>query len=191
MFILNIFVMKKLYFLLALIPAIFVSCHSDEYLYKYNESTARYLQPTMSGFITPTTADLNVSPTRITHSETFANELTEDDFEISGTRLRKVNDNEESNLLNYESPLIQYMKNYTIGQAVKKYQADIIVGPIFEIKTSEDYEKITVTISGYPASYTNFRKTTDADINLMDKVYKIGKVGTDTVKSNPKIIYVN
>ena len=58
--------MKKLLFLL--IPVLFVACKSDEYLYKYNESTARYLQPSMSGFITPTTADLNVSPTRISHS---------------------------------------------------------------------------------------------------------------------------
>lgn len=179
--------MKKLLFLL--IPVLFVACKSDEYLYKYNESTARYLQPTMSGFITPTTADLNVSPTRISHSETFTNELTEDDFSVSGTKLRGVNDNETSKLVNFESPLIQYMKNYTIGQAVKKYQADIIVGPIFEIKTSDDYEKITVTISGYPASYTNFRKTTEADINLMDKVSKIGQ--SDTTSHTPKVIYVN
>ena len=179
--------MKKLLFLL--IPVLFVACKSDEYLYKYNESTARYLQPSMSGFITPTTADLNVSPTRISHSETFANELTEDDFAVSGTKIRGMSDDETSKLVNYESPLIQYMKNYTIGQAVKKYQADIIVGPIFEIKTSDDYEKITVTISGYPASYANFRKTTEADINLMDKVSKIGQ--PDTATRTPKVIFVN
>ncbi len=184
--------MKKIYFILILaVPVLFVSCRSDEYLYKYNESTARYLQPSMSGFVTPTTADLNVSPTRITHTETFANDLTEDDFKTSYSW--RSNNEETSKLVSNDSPTIQYMKNYTVGQAVRKYQADIIVGPIFEIKTSDNYETVSVTVSGYPASYINFRKTTDADIELIDKVTKVGKEeNTKSDSKDPqKIIFVN
>lgn len=183
--------MRKIYLLFALAALLLLSCRSGEYLYKYNESTARYLQPSVSGFVTPMTADLTVSPTRITHTETFDNELSEEDFRVSGRYLKRSDENETTKLLNFDSPLVRYMKNYTIGQAVKKYEADIIIAPIFEITTTEDYRKITVTISGYPASYVNFRKTTDADIKLMDELHRIGTNLGDSLGQNSKVIYVN
>lgn len=140
------------------------SCTTERY-YSYDESTARYLTPGMSGFVTPTVADLKVTETRITHVETFQNTLKQSD----------LNDIEQSGT-------VQYFKNFTIAQAVKKYNADVIVAPIFDLKTSEDFSTITITVIGYPANYVNFRKATTEDINL---VYPY-KNETEFIFENPK-----
>lgn len=165
--------MKKIYLFL-LVAFITSSCATTQYRYKYEESTARYLEPAMQGFITPSTADLNISNTRIYHTETFPNNLNSSDFRTSYSTAStpfstypsaQVQTVQPS--INFDSKNVTYIKNYTIGEAVKKYNADVIVGPIFEIKTSEDFQTITVTVSGYPATYVNFRKATKEDIELM------------------------
>ena len=188
---LKIIKMKKIYLLLTCLSVLLFSCSTEEYLYKYNESTARYLQPSLSGYIIPMTADLNVSPTRISHSEIFDNELTADDFKSSNNSVRLTNEIELTMLTNNDSPSIQYMKNYTIGQAVKKYGADIIVAPMIEITTSADYTKITVTITGYPASYTNFRKMTESDAKLLDALQKNGVKQNASDSQTTKVMYLN
>lgn len=140
------------------------ACTTGGY-YSYDASTVRYLTPSMSGFITPVTADLQVSADKITYVETFSNNLT----------IRDINSIDNSGT-------VAYYKNYTVVQAVKKYNADVIVAPIFNIKTSEDFSTITVTVIGYPANYVNFRKATPEDINLVYPYQKESKV----VIENPK-----
>lgn len=180
--------MKKIYLLFACVSVLLFSCNTEEYLYKYNENTARYLQPSISGFVTPVTADLNVSLTRISHTETFDNELTKEDFNTSA---KYSSDNGMSILVSNDSPSIQYMKNYTIGQAVKKYGADIIVAPMFEVTTSADYLKITVTITGYPASYSNFRKITEADIKWLEILQMNGLKREAANDQTNKVMFLN
>ncbi|MDX9695718.1 MAG: hypothetical protein RBT49_08010 [Bacteroidales bacterium] len=154
----------RIFSLLSAILILMGSCTTEKF-YSYDESTARYLSPEISGFVTPTVADLNVSDTRITHVETFQNTLKESD----------LNNIEESGT-------VQYFKNFTIAQAVKKYNADVIVAPIFDIKTSEDFSTITITVIGYPANYINFRKATSDDINLVYPCKKESKI----IIENPK-----
>ena len=151
--------MKTLKATLILLVALFVtSCMSSSYLtyHKYDESTARYMNPAMtSGYITPTIADLNVSKTKISETEIYKNTLTSEDM------------NSAEN-----SPTIEYLKNYTVSKAVKKHNADVIVAPIFDIKTSEDGETIEVNISGYPVNFVNFRNVKAAD-TLTLRMYNI------------------
>lgn len=159
--------MKKKSPILSLLCALCIlmgSCTTEKF-YSYDESTARYLSPEMSGFVTPTVADLKVTETKITHVETFQNTLRQSD----------LNDIEHSGT-------IQYFKNFTIAQAVKKYNADVIVAPIFDVKTSEDFSTITITVMGYPANYINFRKATTDDINLVYPCNKESKI----IIENPK-----
>lgn len=142
-----------------------VACTTTEMFYSYDESTARYLSPDMTGFVTPTAADLKVAEVRISHIETFPNTLKQsdiDDIENSGA--------------------VSYMKNFTIAQAVKKYNADVIVAPIFDIKTSEDFSTITITVIGYPANYINFRKATPEDVNLVYPCQNESKIVIENLK---------
>ena len=138
--------MKTLKATLILLVALFITSCMSTY-YGYDESTARYMNPSMtSGYITPTIADLNVSKTKISETETYKNTLTSKDM------------NSAEN-----SPTIEYLKNYTVSKAVKKHNADVIVAPIFDIKTSDDFETIEVNVSGYPANFVNFRNVKAAD----------------------------
>lgn len=118
--------------------------------YGYDEATAHSIDPVSTAHTTPVVADLSVSQTRITHKEKFSNNL-------SATDLVQPNRSAE----------IRYMKDYTLTRAAKLNNADIIIAPTYDIKTSEDMNTISVEITGYPASYTNFRKATNADLDLI------------------------
>jgi hypothetical protein len=131
--------MKKIYILLAGLIALSTSCGT----LRYEEHQSRTAQISSAGVITPTTADLNVSPDRITHTETFSHQKRENDFDV------------------------RYAKEYTLSSAMMKYKADVIVGALYNITTSEDASQVTVTITGYPANYVNFRKTTSEDSILL------------------------
>lgn len=126
----------------------------EEEKYGYDEATASSISPVATAHTSPIVADLTVSPKRITHKETFGNAITAAD------------------LLNPDrSAEIRYLKNYTLTRAVKLNNADLILVPVYEVKTSEDMRTITVEVTGYPASYTNFRKASTADLDLIKQSY--------------------
>lgn len=153
---------KNLLLLGIIVSAFLTSCSTQQdttYYYRYDESTARYINPEMRAtFISPTIADLDISSNKITESVTYDNKLTLIDIQnLAGGQT---------------SNNIEQLKSMTISKAVKKYNADVIVAPIFDIVTSKDYNTITVSISGYPATYKNFRKVTNEDAAVM-RVYGI------------------
>lgn len=130
--------------------ALFVSCKTPSLHYvKYNESMAYYLSPQGKSFTTPLMTDITVENERITYQQVFVNNLNDDD----------VN--------SVSSDAVQYMKNYTLTQAAFANNADIIVCPLMDIKTSDDYTLITVKLTGYPGSFSNFRKATKEDFDLI------------------------
>ena len=116
----------------------------------YDEATAQSVEPKTTAHVTPVVADVKVSATKITHTETFSNALTENDVTYPSI-----------------SAEISYMKNYTLNRAAKKSNADLIVAPSYEIRTSDNMQTITVEVSGYPASYVNFRTASDQDLSLI------------------------
>lgn len=60
---------------------------------------------------------------------------------------------------------LQKAKNEAISNALKKVNADVLVEIRFETETSRG--KTTVTASGYPATYKNFRPIKEEDILLL------------------------
>lgn len=131
-------------------------------MYGYDEATASSISPVASAHTTPVVADLTVSPKRITHKETFGNAISANDL-----------------LDPDHSAEIRYLKNYTLTRAVKLNNADLLLVPVYEVKTSEDMKTITVEVTGYPTSYTNFRKANSTDLDLI-------KQGYNTSASTPK-----
>lgn len=65
--------------------------------------------------------------------------------------------------------LIQITKSNAVALALKNTDSDILVEPKFEIETKGGETKVTVT--GFPATYKNFRPISESDLNLL-------KVGT-------------
>ena len=143
----------------------------EEVKYGYDEATASSISPVATAHTSPIVADLTVSSTRITHKEVFTNALTAED------------------LLNPDrSAEIKYLKSFTLTRAVKENKADILLVPVYEVSTSSDMKTITVEVSGYPASYTNFRKASTADLELIKQSYNTSAQTPKPSKTQTTII---
>lgn len=157
--------MKKLLFVVA-IAALGISCTtmapqtigtgsttdpSVWYYQKYGftESMARMLEPELIMLLTPLAADLNVSSEKITYIE-------KDAF----SHLR-IDDHTISNLDEY--------KKLALTNASNAYQADVIVGATINVTTEDN--KLVIQVSGYPATFANFRNATIRDTELLKAAY--------------------
>ena len=60
---------------------------------------------------------------------------------------------------------LENVKQAAVADAVKNANADVLVEPRFE--TSLTSSNKTVVVTGYPATYKNFRQMTDADTTLV------------------------
>ena len=135
--------MKKHFPLLLLVAVLLSSCSA---IYTYRESTARYVEPTRAGFITPVVADMKISPTKISYTTKFENTLRKRDV-IS--IMNDVNNNRDAGIV------LSWKKN-TMAAALKLHQADDIVTPTFEITPSEDLKYITDIMPDADADFKKF-----------------------------------
>ena len=146
--------MKKQTLLFAALAAFVLSSCGT---YTYQESTARFVEPSRAGFITPVVADMDVQ-----------NDKVVNEVEISVVlKKREINAIMRAEMQGVESPLVLSWKKYALAQTIKKYKADDIVSPQFEIAPSQSKRDVlVVTVTGHPAVYRNFRKATQADVDL-------------------------
>ena len=61
------------------------------------------------------------------------------------------------------------LKNMALVNAIKTAKADVLVAPVYELETTGG--RTTVTVSGFPATYTSFRSATAADSSLINAGY--------------------
>lgn len=122
----------KQLFAAALFPMMMTGCRA----YSYEEKGARNIEPQHQVVTVPIVADVELlSTVKITYTETFAN----------------------ANLDNVDS-----YKYLALAHAIKQYNADFMIGAIFEVNTNKD-KSLEVIITGVPAKYTEFRKATPDD----------------------------
>lgn len=81
---------------------------------------------------------------------------------------------------------IETLKSEAVNQAMKKTGADILVEPKFESETIGG--RRTVTVTGYPAFYTNFRPMQPGDEFLLNSgvLHKANVYEPPVVKENLK-----
>ena len=60
---------------------------------------------------------------------------------------------------------IENIKNEAVSNALKTAKADVLVEPIFETTTTNGHTSVTVT--GFPATYINFRNVKAEDVPLL------------------------
>ena len=97
----------------------------------------------------PTVVDLDVKETKVTATAT--GKLAYTSFEV--------------------------IKSDAVSNALKIANADILVEPKFETITTGS--EITVTVTGYPAFYKNFRVVKTEDVSILESlIYKTGPVTT-------------
>lgn len=114
----------------------------------YSEYMVRMMEPRNVFVTTPLAADIKVlSTTRIKYTETAA--FAEVDLKEDITK----------NIPSY--------KNIAYAKAAALYNADILISPSFVIETVDDH--LQITVFGYPAVYSNFRKATKEDMEISEK----------------------
>ena len=58
------------------------------------------------------------------------------------------------------------IRNMAVADALEGTDADILIEPVFE--TNREGNRLSATVTGYPASYTNFRSISHEDIPLLE-----------------------
>ena len=134
--------------------------------YTYSEMTARYVEPQRAGFITPVVADMEVQPQKIENTVELEVVLKKRQIQaIMSAEMRGV-----------ESPIVLSWKKAALAETAKKYNADDIVSPLFEIQPSREKEHVLVVkVTGHPAIYKNYRSATKEDVELMRPFIEEGR----------------
>ena len=141
--------MKKcLFYVAALIAGVVLSSCSSSY--GLVEKSTRLLPVNSSAHTIPTIADLQVSSMKISHQVNVKNTFSLKELSNFG-----------------ESPKMVHLEKLAATEAAQKYEADVIVAPSYTIATSSDFKTLTITVTGYPANYTNFRSATAADMEII------------------------
>lgn len=158
--------MKKLLFIpVAVIVTISAAAQQRTDKVEYQESSARNLEPEQAVMITPMIADMKIIDDKIYYTETeaFAN------YAVTGSIVS----------------FIPEFKKVALSRAAGKYKADAIVGATVDVITNAQ-GRLEITISGYPAKYTNFRNATSEDISLVGQAKNVAGDSNDDILQNPK-----
>ncbi len=76
---------------------------------------------------------------------------------------------------------IDFVKNQAVASALKTTNGDILVEPKYEVETVND--DITVTVTGFPANYKNFRQLKAEDSTFL-KNRVLLNAGSANIKTN-------
>lgn len=132
--------MKKVIFSCLVVAFVMTSCATVQ---SYSYSEYRTVEPTQQVATIPVVADLQVDSVRITYAE-------------------RVNVNITSMTSIEVEALVKSQKETVLFNAIKQYNADIIVAPLIDVQ-SEPSGSLVITVVGYPATYTHFRNATKED----------------------------
>ena len=127
----------------------------------YNFSESRDFEPRQGVVVTPLLADLQV----ITQTSVR-------DSVIFPILVASISQNQIT------SWAFEY-KKIAMSFLLKKYKADAIIGSMTDVSTTSD-GRMMISISGYPAKYTNFRNATSADVWMIPLFGIIEKNTTGT-----------
>lgn len=129
----------------------------------YREVSTRLIEPNQGALVTPLIADMELV------SEEKIQPYTEEFGQLTCQSLSCVEVYKKTALLN----------------AAKKYGADVIVAATIEVETT-DSGNLKITVMGFPARYTNFRKATEKDAWMvgMHRVINQGNVSPVLLKEN-------
>ena len=99
------------------------------------------------------------------------------DLEVRDTKISGTKTGSTSNALHL-------LKLEAVATALRTASADVLVEPSYQIETTGS--KVTVTATGFPANYKNFRKMTVADTVLVKPVLLMRAQSVDPVPAKKK-----
>lgn len=87
------------------------------------------------------------------------------DLDVKQTKVKGTAVSDEPVNTEKDNPKLNLLKSLAIKNALEGVGADILVEPVFETITQDG--KTTVTVTGYPATYKNFRPIKKEDVELV------------------------
>ena len=131
----------------------------------YDELYSREIEPAQGVLVTPVLADLEI---------------------LSQKRIEPYKEVWNGNLMARSGLELEHIKAMTLSKAAEHYDADVLIAPTFSVEFRNN--SYTVTVTGFPARYTNLRQATEADawIGKMHEAIE-GKGGSSVVA--PKLHY--
>lgn len=137
--------MKKIFYF-GIVAFLMASCATEKTVYTYSEY--RTTNPSQSVATAPLIADLVVSENRISYAE-------------------RINTVISNKTVGEAKSLADKEKEVVISNAIKANKADVLVAPIVNIQT-DDNGFLVIEVSGYPASYKNFRNAAKDDMWIVN-----------------------
>lgn len=137
--------------------ALFALSLSGCQIYNYEERGARNIEPDHRVVTVPIVADVELlSTNKIVYSEKFYD--VELNKSMSRGLFKRKRLTESSN-----NELIETYKYTALAHAVKKYNADFLIGAIFDVDYTQQTNILEVTVTGFPAKYKEIRKASEED----------------------------
>ncbi len=157
-------VMKKFFAFLLLSVCCSAAVAQNKPAVDYKESSARNLEPQHSVMITPLIADLSIIGERIVYTEKEAFE----NYQVTAEIVK----------------FIPNFKKVALSRAARAYKADAIIGATVDVITNPQ-GRLEITVSGYPAKYSNFRNATSEDIALVQQGLSVMTDNSSDVLTSP------
>lgn len=143
----------KMFFAAMLLAVLLPGCQ----IYNYEERGSRNIEPNHNVVTVPVVADLELlSKDKITYSEKFQ------DVELNRSFFSRLFGKKNSPASS-GNELIEAYKHTALAHAVKKYNADFLIGTIYDVDYTQRNNTLEITITGFPAKYKEVRKALKED----------------------------
>ena len=104
---------------------------------------------------TATTKTLDINGAGVIQKPTIV-DLDVNGAKVSGRAVAKFGEN------------IEDIKNLLVAEVLRKVNADVLVEPRYAFETVNN--ETTISVSGYPATYKNFRPIKEEDLKLIKSI---------------------
>ena len=88
-----------------------------------------------------------------------------------------------------ENPALELVKQHAVADAIKKANCDVLIEPTYITETTGD--RVTAFVTGFPATYKNFRSIKAEDVPLLQvgltQVAKVQEPGAVIKKKKKKV----
>lgn len=137
--------MKKLVFIMTIALVSIIETYAQKTTVKFHDTQARALETTTVSHVKPLVVDVDVDTTIGTKGRIEDNwPLSKEDVESMGGDVSNI-------------------RSWATFQSAKKHGADVIVAPMYEIKTDDANNGYIVRLIGYVGRFKGWRNITDAD----------------------------
>ncbi len=121
---------------------------------KFEDAQARAFDVVPNSYVKPLTVELKVDEAKGRITDVW--EIKPEDM------LALINEKDPAEVQK------QNLRNYAVYKSSQKHNCDVIVAPVFNIRTEDVSKGVTVTIVGFTANFVNWKTMDEKDVLWMN-----------------------